>query len=130
VSYRNLVPRILSPVEAETELAVPCWLILAGVAQPVFPNRDRGTPSPVVLISRVKNRLPSNFDLPQTGLPYPVDWRQWRTAVVPVLENQMWSPVNPVTAASITTGSSQEIISLLGRALNASFVAAGWGPQP
>jgi len=126
VSYGNLVPRILSPEEAERELAVPCWLILTGAAQSIFPNRDRGTPSPMVLIARVKTRLPSNFDLPHTGLPYPVDWRQWNTAIVPVLKDPMWSPSNPVVAGSLNTGGTQALISLLGRALKASFEAAGW----
>lgn len=119
-------PRILSPSEAKKELSVPCLLILAGVAEPVFPIRDRGTPSPMVLISWVRNR--PQPDLPSVVLPVPVEWRQWRTAVVPVLEDEMWRMSNPLTAALILTGGTPALIEQFGLALEASFVAAGWGP--
>lgn len=123
-----LIPTILSPAEAEERLALPCLMILAGVAQPVFPTRDRGTPSPSVVIIKVR-KGPDSFPM---CLPVSVDWRQWRTAVVPVLEDETWRVTNLVTVGTVgTLGSGvgrARLIALLGRALRISFVGAGWGP--
>lgn len=123
----TLVPRLLAPSEAEEQLPVPCLLILMGVAQPVFPNRDRSGPSPVVLVVRVDGKRLS-VDVPSVVLPFPVDWRQWRTAVVPVLEDEKWRVTNPVMSALLSRGGVSEYLRLLGSALRESFSEAGWGP--
>ena len=120
-----LVPTVLSPAEAEEVLALPCLLILAGIAQPVFPTGDRSTPSPAVLIRKVRGGPPGL----STCLPVVVDWRQWRTSVVPVLEDETWRTGNPVTSALLGSGGGKERLTLLiGKALRASFKSAGWGP--
>lgn len=130
MSRGALVPSILTPDQAEEQLALPCLLILAGVAQPTFPTRDRGTPSPTVVILRTSAARVTIGHLPAQVLPFAVDWRQWRTAVVPVLEDETWRTTNPVTAALLqSSGGSQRLIVLMGRALRASFVGAGWGPE-
>jgi hypothetical protein len=129
VSRGSFIPKILSPAEAKEQLAVPCLLILAGVAEPVFPNRDRSTPSPTVLIMGTK--VPGVFwaGLPTSMLPVPVEWRQWKTAVVPVLEDERWRVRNPLNAALIRTGETVQLVEGIGLALSASFAEAGWGPQ-
>lgn len=123
----TLIPKLLSPSEAEEQLPIPCLLVFQGMAQPVFPGRDRGTPSPVVLISRVSSKGTS-LDVPYVVLPFPVDWRQWRTAVVPVLEDETWWVNKPLMLDSLSHGGLSSYLRLLGSALRQSFTAAGWGP--
>jgi hypothetical protein len=77
----------------------------------------------VVLIVRGASRASS--DVPSVVLPFPVEWRQWRTAVVPVLEDETWRVDNPLWR----DGERSEYLRLLGRALRASFESAGWGPR-
>lgn len=115
---------MLSSTEAEGQLPLPCLLILLGVAQPVFPQRDRGTPSPVVVVCKVKD-LHSKWGLTTSCLPFPVEWRQWRTAVVPVLEDDRWRVRgNPVL--QVDTDGVDELLRLIGVALRESFVEGGW----
>jgi len=120
-----VTPTLLSPSQAEEQLPIPCLLILQGVAQPIFSIRDRGFPSPVVLISRVRA---CGQDVPSVTLPFPVDGRQWRTAVVPVLEDETWRVGQPLMSSLLETGGEGEYLRLLGAALRKSFSDAGWGP--
>lgn len=117
----NNVVRILSSIEAEKELPIPCLLILMGIAQPIFTDRDRSKPSSVVMISRVKGKqIP--IGIPVT-LPYSIDWKQWNRAVIPIIEDERWRPDNPVMIGLDTT----EYLSLLGSAIRQSFIDEGWG---
>lgn len=125
----SFVPKILSPSEAETQLALPCWMILIGIAEPVFPNRDRGTPSPMVLIVGTKGGSLLRYGITSSPLPVPVEWRQWRTSVVPVLNDERWRSRSSLLSASMNVGSVNEIIEQIGKSLFASFVEGGWGPD-
>ena len=124
-----VTPTLLSPSQAEVQLPIPCLLILQGVAQPIFSNRDRGFPSPVVLISRVSAYPRGMTDTPSVILPFPVDGRQWRTAVKPVLEDETWGVDQPLMASLMAAGGVGEYLRLLGYALRQSFIDAGWGPM-
>lgn len=126
MAQNTLTPKLLSPAEAEEQLPVPCLLIFQGVAQAIFPNRDRGTPSPVVLISRVSSRRTS-LDVPSVILPFPVDWRQWRTAIIPILQDEMWWVGRPLMRDLLACGGRSSYLKLLGSALHRSFTEAGWG---
>lgn len=126
----SLVPNLLTPIEAEQQLAIPCVLILAKVAQPVFPIGNRGAPSLSVLIQRVKDYDVGDLPLTASMLPMMVDWRQWRTAVVPVLEDEVWKTTNPITTGLLRAhGGADRLVDLMGRALKDSFISAGWGPS-
>lgn len=100
-------------------------MILSGVAQPVFPLGDRGTPSPTVMIVAVRAS-----DRLRAPLPYPVDHRQWRTAVVPVLSDERWAVNLPLNVALLMNGGLSSLVDQVGKALVESFVSAGWGPDP
>lgn len=126
----KLAPRILSPSEAKEVLTIPCLLLLGGVAKLVFPTSTRSTPSVGVWIVRTSPQDVSGRSASLTGsLPVVVDWRQWKTAVVPVLEDESWRLTAPVLAGMLMVGEAPSLVNLFGEALRASFVAAGWGPQ-
>lgn len=127
VSFGTTIPKILSPEEAQKELPIPCLFILGGVAQPVFPFADRSTPSTTVMIWRVRG-VDAAYGGIRASLPYPVDYRQWRTAVIPVLMDERWAARNPLNVASLLTGGLPELLEQLGKALRTSFSATGWGP--
>lgn len=128
MSRGALYPTILTPQQAGDQLAVPCLLILAGFAQATFPTRDRGTPSPMVVVIRTRAGE-TGLPLAASVLPFPVEWRQWRTGVIPVLEDETWRTTNPVTAATLRSSQGcARLVDLMGRALRDSFVSAGWGP--
>ena len=93
---------------------------------PVFPNRDRGTPSPTVLLVKIKETAP--YGLTPGVLPFPVEWRQWRTAVVPVLEDDRWRVRgNPLNEATLRVGGVGDFLGQIGKALRVAFEDAGWG---
>ena len=127
VSFGTTIPRILSPEEAQKELPIPCLLILGGVAQPVFPFANRSTPSTMVLICKVRE-MDASYGGFRASLAYPVVFRQWRTAVIPVLTDERWAARNPLNVASLLTGGLPELLEQLGKALRTSFSVAGWGP--
>lgn len=125
MSKKSLIPRILSPAEAQEQLPLPCLFVLLGVAQPVFPTRDRGTPSPVVLIHKVKD-YGGKFGLSTAVLPFPVEWRQWQRSVIPVLEDERWRVRgNPVVL--LDTDGVDGLLADIGWALRTSFIEGGWG---
>jgi len=123
LSRGNVSARLLSDSEAGPLLAAPVFLVLTGVAEPVFASSTRAAPSPSVLILRTK---PDLYGI-GAGLPVAVLERQWHLAVVPVLKDQRWNPDNPLMASLIATGPGA-VISLLSRAISQSFRDAGWGP--
>lgn len=99
-------------------------MVLAGLAEPVFPLSNRGNQSPFVLVIRTKIGDPYGLGF---ALPVSVLARQWQDAVVPVLQDPRWDLDNPLIAAWLAR-SPDEVLSLLRGALEQAFVAAGWGP--
>ncbi len=115
-------PKLLSPEEAERLLPEVCYLILRGSAQPLFPLGSRSRPSQIVVVSAI------NTD--SSLLPMSINWKQWRTAVVPVLEDPRWGVRNPIVSATLSTEDGiSNYLSLLGKALKQSFTSSGWGPS-
>ena len=57
-------------------------------------------------------------------LPVSVDWRQWRTGVIPVLEDERWR-----TGLNSILKIDETLLTLMGGALRQSFEDAGWGPK-
>jgi len=119
--------RILCSVEAAEVLALPCYLILYGYAKPYFPTSTRSHPSNVVVV------LPDGIGAsgtvrpgirPYDVLPVSVDGEQWKRCVVPVLRS------DALTRDNLATWSlpSDEIITLVGRAIGSSFESGGYGP--
>lgn len=76
------------------------------------------------MIISVDGNTPAS--LPSVVLPFPVNWRQWKTAVVPVLEDEMWR--GPIIQGMLKRGETTTCLQLLGSALRVSFEEAGWGP--
>ena len=122
----------LSPEEAGERLALPCLLILLGLVLIDFNRSTGSSPADLVYIRRAANShkaqmlLGTEYRLESNILP--INGKQWKTAVVPVLEkpeNDMSLPINRVL---LTTGGAPQILSRLREDLVASFQAAGYGP--
>ena len=118
--------RLLTPEEAETQLAGPAFLLLAGIAQPVFPESSVAAPSSFVIIQRVRPS-PRPF-LPAIQLPVSINYEQWRDAVIPVLENPTFQVQSTVVRGALVADSGNEVVRQIGRALYQSFTDAGYGP--
>ena len=118
--------QFLTPEQAEEQLATPVFFILAGFAQPSFPHSSTASQSPYVLI----NRMGKPAELRHSPrFPISVNWKQWRDAVVPVLEDPRFEVRAPMTRRTIESGSINEAVRLIGAALRQSFTAAGYGPS-
>jgi hypothetical protein len=117
--------RVICTQEAVKNLSLPCYLILSGSAQPYFPTTTPFRPSVSVVVIPVGSQATGLGLLPSSVLPIAVDGEQWRRCVVPVLKLDTLTPENPATWSL----PREEIINLIGRALGASFAAAGYGPQ-
>lgn len=114
-------PKILSPEDAERLLPEVCYLILCGSAQPLFPLGSRSRPSSIVVVSAINTQ--------SSLLPMCINWKQWRSAIVPVLEDPRWNVRNPIVSATLSTEDGlSSYLSLLGKALHQSFISSGWGP--
>jgi hypothetical protein len=119
--------RILSAAEAEEMLAAPCLMILLGLAQPVFPNWHRGSPSVSVLVQQVRSASVGLYGVTPVGvLPCWVDWRQWQQGVVPVLKDERWRVGTPLANALLRTEGPQGLLGLIGQSLRQSFEQSGW----
>lgn len=120
----------MTPLEAKQTLALPVYAILAGHAQPVFPTSNLASTSSLVGIFAHSGAgcrtLPDGKTIP---LPVWVNDRQWHRAVLPVLQNPLWSSSNAwwatVAGHDLTT-----LVELIGNALAQSFHDAGYGPLP
>jgi hypothetical protein len=63
------------------------------------------------------------------GFPTSFNWKQWQTAVVPVLLDPRFDPDKPVIKEMVDRN-PREYANLLGQALAVSFHEAGYGPLP
>ena len=106
--------RLLTPEEASVVLPVPCMGVLTKRLSVTYPTSSASGRGSVVLL------VPLVYSTPGAGLQVLRD--QWDGCVVPVLLDETWWPSNPLLWGS----ASYEV--LLGAALRASFVEAGWGP--
>ena len=79
--------QVLSADQIAEKLAIPCYYILLGKAYPAFPWTSTSGPSDFVQIIKLGN-IPG---VPGWVQPITVDWRQWKSVVAPVLENELWS---------------------------------------
>jgi hypothetical protein len=119
--------RVVSSEEAAGLLGLPCFMILSGYAKPYFPTSNRSHPSRTVVV------LPDGVGaagtvspgvIPSQVLPVVVDGEQWRRCVVPVLESDALSRDNLATWSL----PPMEVVTLIGRAIGASFEDGGYGP--
>jgi hypothetical protein len=119
-------------VEIDSELgfrglAIGCFYLLAGGAFAEFPFSRVSAPSALVRIVRGIQGLLRSGD--QGVFPIEVGWRQWKYAVVPVLEDPAWAVKIPVNSARLLQNRIAEYISLLESALIQSYRAAGFLPS-
>ena len=113
-------PNVLTPDEAKGILTIPLLGVLAGDNQVVFPTRNRGNWSDVVLIIPIR-RNPGSY-----AFPIYVEGRQWEAAVVPVLQDLQWQS-QVVKQSGVLQ--PQWLQQLFGEALKISFQEAGYGPR-
>ena len=117
----------LTPLQAKKQLTLPLYAVLTGQAHPTFPTSNLASPS--ALVSIVPNgggcaRSPGGRGI---GLPVHVNDKQWRTAVLPVLQDPTWAAVN--TGFQLLAGSNwSTALAALGGAIAQSFSEAGYGP--
>ena len=108
----------LTAEEAEKTLSVPCLLILRGLCEVVFPNRNRGKPSDVVYIHPVS-------PLAGNGPGFIVSGKQWEICVVPVLKDPVW--IEQATGADAPSLlSDEDLLLYMGKALRSSFEQKGY----
>jgi hypothetical protein len=120
----------LTPKEAKDALALPVYAVLAGQAQAVFPTSNLASDSSLVGIfahAGVSCRVSPNGKT--ITLPIWVNGRQWRRAVLPVLQDPRWNNALPVWQATAATNLTT-LVDMLGNALAESFHEAGYGPLP
>ena len=117
---------LLTPDQAALQLSGPVFYLLAGFAQPVFPQSSTSAPSPFVLIRRVRGAPGGLMIAPR--FPVSVDGKQWRVAVIPVLEDPRFQIDAPMVQANLIAGGERTLLNEIGEALRQSFVAAGYGP--
>jgi len=115
--------RTISAEEAKTTLAYPCFYILMGLAEPVFPGASRAKPSVFVRIIQTHGGRP--YDL-LSGLPVDVQWKQWQEEVLPVLEDDRWKVNTPMMRDAFKRGAEREWVENIGKALYDSFEDAGY----
>ena len=116
---------ILTATQAEEQLALPVFYILAGKAIPVFPGTGLTGPSLYVRIVRTKEGRVGFYDSP-AAFKVTVFWEQWRDAVLPVLQSTQWKVREPLFVRAIETGRTSNMVALIGAALRLSFQAAGF----
>lgn len=115
--------RNLTPEEAAEQLAIPVFHILTGLASPVFPGSTHSGPSPVVKI-QIGGR--PNYRLTDKQYVVSVNAAQWMNAVIPVLEDERWKVQAPLMKTALYNGRFNDQLALIGAALRASFVEAGY----
>lgn len=118
--------RLLTPEQAEEQLAGPVFYLLAGFAQPVFPQSTLTAPSPFVLIQRIKG-VPWTLEI-APRFPVSVNGKQWRTAVVPVLESPGYQKNTVMFRSALQNGNYRDLLAQIGASLRQSFLDAGYGP--
>jgi len=119
--------RTISAEEAEKTLAYPCFYILIGLAEPVFPLGCRAAPSQFVTLMQTKHGDARGL---LSGLPVKVNWKQWRDAVVPVLEDPRWAAGTPMMREACRRNAEREWVEQIGGALRESFEARGYCLNP
>ena len=83
--YRGGVAPIRTAEELSTLLPIPLYLIVSGLAKPVYPQTSRAHPSPAVGVIAVET-LPKSLKPTMSGvLPIWIHWTQWQDVVVPVM---------------------------------------------
>lgn len=112
----------LTAEQAEKILAAPVYYALRGHAQITFPHTSRSAPSPTVLFTWSSGGLKG---VRESFKPLVMDGEQYRLAVLPVLENESYHPGKPINAAC-SENQIKEAIGNVGKALRASFEAAGY----
>lgn len=118
--------KVITSVEAEKLLAMPCFYILAGQARPMFPMTTRAYPSPFVLVQMQGQQIREK-DHHSFGW-VTVDATQWERAVAPVLNDPEWDVRLPLFKSALRTGRIEKHVAEVGAALKASFEEAGYGP--
>jgi hypothetical protein len=113
----------LTPAEAQRSLAAPVWAVLTGRAQAQYPNSSYASCSGLVYLVATGIGC-ANGPLPVPGLPVCLNWKQYDSAVVPVLLDERWqAPVFQLL-------DPRQAIPMLGEVLAQSFHDAGYGPLP
>ena len=118
----------MTPGEARRILALPCLYILFGLASPKFSNTSVGEPSTFVTIVQVRR---GEFYGRKVVFPVYCNGIQWQEAVVPVLTDPRWDLRSSLNRRLLCAGGGQmRLIDQIGKALEESFIAAGYGPGP
>jgi hypothetical protein len=117
-----------TPAEAQKSLALPVMYIFLRKAIPIFPGTSRASVSRLV---QIRPTVRHDEFLPglKCGFPTTVNWKQWGTAVVPVLKDPRFETSKPIIRDMIERN-PREYAALIGEALALSFHEAGYGPLP
>lgn len=127
MGYRRGPGAWLSAEQAREQLALPCFYIIMGLAQPVFPESSSPAPSRAVYIVRNKPQAYSPNHLTTIMMTVPLE--QWRTAVLPVIQRDEWDIRIPMMEHALRTERLNGELRYLGEALYRSFVEAGYGTE-
>jgi len=117
-----------TPQQAKDKLALPVMYVFLRMAVPIFPGTSRASVSRLVQI-RPTVRQEELLTGLKCGFPTTLNWKQWETAVVPVLTDPRFQIDKPVIKEMIDRN-PREYAALIGSALGVSFNAAGYGPLP
>lgn len=109
-------------------LAVGCFYILRGQAEPLFPFAVVGSPSKTVRVVRTALRLRRPGD--EAYFPIHVDWKIWNNAVVPILEDERFQFEHKVVSDYWMSSEDKiaQFIKNLEEALVESFQEKGYLP--
>jgi hypothetical protein len=127
-SHRVNMPEDLQPYANGDfkGLAIACLHVLFNLAHVDFPLSTRSAPSYKVYV-RAHAPLLRSGDI--VYFPQVLDWRRWKNAVLPVLQDDMWAPSMPVNNRRIMQERYTEAVLLLEQALLQSFQMAGYLPR-
>jgi len=107
------VGRILTNEEAEKKLSLLVLELLLNRAKVSFPLGSVGVPSPIVLV--------------QGSTHLNLDGVQWRTCVLPVLEDESWAVLKTPKGRELARGHLfGQWQDLIGKALKKSFLSNGF----
>lgn len=118
--HRHSFARLRTADELSEVLAAPIYFILAGKAEPTFPQSFTAAPSYDVLIRWTTGNLPPGAET--TRLPVYVHWKQWKEVCVPLLEDPTYLPTNPLWLCR-----QEELLVTIQGSLQSRAVAAGYG---
>ena len=117
----------LTPQQAKKQLTLPLYAVITGQAHAEFRESNLASPGSMVAIVPNNGSCASLPGGRAFGTAIRVNGRQWRLAVLPVLQSQQFTPGSP-SAGLVGPGNWSYYLEALGTAIAQSFSDAGYGP--